>query len=146
MTTTLTSSSQIVATVSTFFTWIATLCRRGARYHGREEDLRHDLGEHPDYDRAWVLLSRDSRYFGAMGSAEYKSRYPLLKEAAEGLRRGYFVNHKEALRDQLLAFKAQAWKTETMQVLGPPCSEPKPRVSSGCGRRSVGGKTKCTGC
>lgn len=51
--------------------------RSGALHHG-PRDLVHDLGEHPDYAKANVLLSDDFRYFGANGSAEYKARYPLI--------------------------------------------------------------------
>ncbi|MBE0543662.1 MAG: hypothetical protein IH623_20140 [Verrucomicrobia bacterium] len=34
------------------------------RYHGSPEDARKDVGRHPDYRRANVLLSTNFRYFG----------------------------------------------------------------------------------
>jgi hypothetical protein len=61
--------------------------RDGALHHG-PEDLVHDLGQPPDYKKANVLLSADFRYFGASGTADYKSRFQLVKEAVEQLGQG----------------------------------------------------------
>lgn len=63
--------------------------RTNARFHDRPSDLAHDLGPGPHYPRAIVLLSRDFRYFGASGSADYKHFHPRLKRAIEGLKRGH---------------------------------------------------------
>src|SRR5688572_28938198 len=47
--------------------------RRGnAKFHDKPADLMHDLGSHPEYGRANVLLSTDFRYFGGEGDDEYK--------------------------------------------------------------------------
>src|SRR5437879_12790248 len=45
--------------------------RRHAMYHYGPEHLPHDLGEHPTYGRANVLLSTDFRYFGQDRSANH---------------------------------------------------------------------------
>jgi hypothetical protein len=76
--------------------------RRDALHHG-PDDLVKDLGVFPSYDRANVLLSDDFRYFGANGSAEYKSRYPLIKNAIARLTQGHRVYHDVQLMTQLEA-------------------------------------------
>jgi len=76
--------------------------RQGALHHGQNH-LVHDLGMHPDYARANVLLSNDFRYFGAHGSANYKAQYPLIKDAVENLGQGHRVHHGEPLRTEFLA-------------------------------------------
>jgi hypothetical protein len=99
--------------------------RHGAAHHG-PDDLVRDLGEHPHYPRANVLLSTDFRYFGANGSADYKSRFPRLKEAVEALGRGHrVVQHDQALWDDLMALKRQAWEETHRKVAGPPTSTPR---------------------
>ena len=65
--------------------------RTGALYHGPEH-LVHDLGTHPDYPRADVLLSTDFRYFGANGTERfvrfaYTRAMDDLEEAARRIRR-----------------------------------------------------------
>ena len=110
--------------------------RRGSRFvrrtdarpglHDRPDDLDHDLGQCPDYAKANVLLSRDFRYFGANGSAGYKSRFPRLKEAVEPLGRGHrVVQHDQPLWNDLMALKRQAWGETHRMVVGPPTSTPR---------------------
>jgi len=99
--------------------------RAGALYHGSPADLVHDLGGHPDYPRAHVLLSTDFRYFGARGTAEYKSRFPLIREAVERLGRGQRVHHDQALRNDLQALRRQVWQETHRMVAGPPTSAPR---------------------
>ncbi len=93
--------------------------RCGALHHGPEH-LVHDLGKPPDYKNISVLLSREFRYFGKEGTAEYKSRYRLLKQAVEGLGRGHRVNCKKALKKELMALKEEVWKKYSKKVLGEP--------------------------
>lgn len=62
--------------------------RQGALHHG-PKDLLHDLGQPPNYEKANVLLSTDFRYFGASGTAEYKSRSQIVKKAVEQLGHGH---------------------------------------------------------
>ena len=107
--------------------------RRGSRFvqrpdalhHHHPDDLARDLGQYPDYPKADVLLSRDFRYFGANGTAEYKSRFPVLKEAVEGLGRGERVWHDQRLRNELLALKLQIWKQSPQKIAGEPTSAPR---------------------
>lgn len=98
--------------------------RQGARHHG-PSDLVHDLGEYPTYRKASVLLSDDFRYFGGSGSADYKSRYPLIKDAVEGLGRGHRVRHDERLRTQLQSLMRWVWNETKRRVAGAPTSEPR---------------------
>jgi len=82
----------------------------GALHHG-PGDLPHDIGLHPDYARANILLSTDFRYFGGAGSDEYKYRYPLVCEAVSCLGRGHRVEHTAHLRDELLRMIDWVWQT-----------------------------------
>jgi hypothetical protein len=109
--------------------------RDGALHHG-PEDLVHDLGQPPDYKKANVLLSADFRYFGASGTADYKSRFQLVKEAVEQLGRGHRVMHAEPLRMELIGLKHQAWENNPKRVAGEPTSAPRRGVchrGSSCG-------------
>jgi hypothetical protein len=102
--------------------------RQGALHHGPRH-LAHDLGEYPGYPKADVLLSEDFRYFGADGSAGYKSRYPLIKDAVEGLGRGHRIHHDEGLRSQLLAFQEEVWKDTRQADVGRHTNAPRRGVS-----------------
>src|SRR6266550_4187137 len=98
--------------------------RAGALYHGPRH-RSHDLGQHPTYTRAHVLLSDDFRYFGASGSADYKSRYPLIKHAVEHLGQGHRVYHDEPLRTQLQTFMQQVWIEVRRKVIGKQATGPR---------------------
>jgi hypothetical protein len=109
--------------------------RHGALHHG-PKDLVHDLGQPPNYKKANVLLSTDFRYFGASGTAEYKSRFQLVRKAVEHLGRGHRVRHAERLRAELLSLKQQIWKSTPKRVTGKPTSAPRRGVchrSRSCG-------------
>jgi hypothetical protein len=109
--------------------------RRGALHHG-PKDLVHDLGQPPDYKKANVLLSTDFRYFGTSGTADYKSRFLLVKEAVEQLGRGHRITRAEPLRMELTALKQQTWENTPKRVAGEPTSAPRRGVchrSSSCG-------------
>ena len=96
------------------FTW-----RKDAKFHS-PADLTHDLGDHPDYDRASVLLSEDFRYFGKDGNDKYKTKFPRVKCAVENLGRGHRVRHGPAVRDQLLEMMDELWRTYSTRVIGRP--------------------------
>jgi len=109
--------------------------RQGALHHG-PDDLVHDLGEYPDYLRANVLLSEDFRYFGRNGKADYKSRYPLIKDAVERLGRGHRIDHDTRLRIELQALMREAWDRSRDKILGERTSKPRSGVchrSRSCG-------------
>lgn len=98
--------------------------RRGAFHHG-PRDLVHDLGKPPGYKKANVLLSTDFRYFGKNGTAEYKSRFHLVRKAVEQLGRGHRVTHDEPLRKQLKALMHRIWRSIPKRVVGEPTSAPR---------------------
>jgi len=116
--------------------------RAGARCHG-PEDLVHDLGDRPIYRRAVVLASRDFRYFGKEGSSDYKSRFPLVKDAIERMGRGHRVHHDEALRRELLDLKDLVWESTGTCVAGYPDAQPSALAASGSCRRRGAPDTKC---
>lgn len=91
---------------------------RGSALHHSHDDLIHDIGTHPDYKKANVLLSHDFRYFGKNGSADYKNRYLLIKEAIENLGIGHRVNHGEPLRTELQELKHWVWEKTRQEEVG----------------------------
>jgi hypothetical protein len=91
--------------------------RSGALHHG-PNDIAHDLGEFPDYSRANVLLSTDFRYFGRAGNDEYKSTFPLVRDAVERLGQGERVHHDPVLYDQLLKIADWVWETYPQEGSG----------------------------
>lgn len=102
--------------------------RKDALHHGAD-DLVHDLGEPPDYPKANVLLSKEFRYFGREGTADYKTRYPAIKEAVEDLGRGHRVRHDEPLAIALVALKQELWRENRHRPEGRPTSAPRCGVS-----------------
>jgi hypothetical protein len=105
--------------------------RTNANFHDKPSDLTHDLGRHPEYRRANVLLSTDFRYFGVNGTDEYKSKYDLIRNAVESLGRGQRVNLTPELRQQFLAMKKWLWEKGDAKMLGRPTDAP---LSSSCHR------------
>jgi hypothetical protein len=88
------------------------------------------------YPKASVLLSDDFRYFGGNGTAGYKARYSLIKDAVERLGRGHRSRHDEPLRMELEALKQEIWNGTRNKVAGQPTSKPSRRVchrSKSCG-------------
>lgn len=102
--------------------------RSGALYHGPKH-LKHDLGKHPEYPRARVLLSSDFRYFGADGTADYKSRFPSVRGAVEGLGRGHRVRHRERLATKLTELADSIWASTARRDIGHQSSSPQPDTS-----------------
>lgn len=107
----------------THFAW-----RSGSRHHCHD-DLEHDLGPHPGYPRASVLLSTDFRYLGALGTAEYRRQFPELARAVPALGRGHRVHHEEAVTKQLLALQQLLWRTSQQELPGPPSGRPRRGVT-----------------
>ncbi len=96
--------------------------RSGALYHG-PGDLAHDLGDSDDYPRANVLLSSEFRYFGGSASADYKARYPVIKDAVESLTQGHRVGHVTSLWKALAQLAEEVLATP-QSALGVPTSAP----------------------
>jgi len=81
--------------------------RHDAKFHSSSADLAHDLGLHPEYKRADVLLSESKenfRYFGDQCPIEYKTMYPHLKSLIDGLGQGHRVNFYEELKEEIRRF------------------------------------------
>lgn len=102
--------------------------RSGALYHGPKH-LKHDLGKHPEYPRARVLLSSDFRYFGADGRADYKSRFSAVRRAVEGLGQGHRLHHHKNLAAELRALADSIWRSTVQGDVGKQSSSPRPNVS-----------------
>jgi hypothetical protein len=102
--------------------------RKDAQHHFRAGDLSHDLGDYPEYRRACVLLSTDFRYFGKVGSDDYKTIFRRVQRAVEQLGRGYRVHHGGELQEQLLEMEAWVWRSTRKKKSGPPTSAPSRRV------------------
>lgn len=100
--------------------------RKAALYHG-PNDLVHDLGHHPKYPRANVLLSTDFRYFGKAATDRYKSKFPRVKRALENLGQGHRIRHDPDLFADLLGMKKWVWRSTRDKVAGPPSSAPSRR-------------------
>ena len=83
--------------------------KASARYHVNSDERRKDVGLH--FEKAFVLLSKDFRYLGCMGTDDYKLHYPNLRTLVEKLRQGSRVNHPLELRSELLELKAKTWKS-----------------------------------
>lgn len=105
---------RIYARVGDRYEW-----RPRALYHGFD-DVSRDLGPHPDYPRAQVLLSDNFRYLGVSGTSQYKAMYPLIKNAVERLGQGERVNHPERLREELISLKNTVWGRFRSKVCGKP--------------------------
>lgn len=101
--------------------------RSGSLHHG-PTDVEHDLGRHPKYSQANVLLSSNFRYFGKAAGAMYKVKFPKVGRTIDRLARGHRVHHSEALRDELLAMEDWVWRSARKKVLGPPTSAPSRRI------------------
>ena len=84
--------------------------RTDAKFHDGPENLVHDLGQAPRYERANVLLSDDFRYFGDHGLADYKREFPRIKCAVGQLARGHRVHLSEVLRKEFERLAADQWK------------------------------------
>ncbi len=89
-----------------------------ARFHHQTDQRERDVGMH--FEKAFVLLSDDFRYFGKAGTDDYKRRFPLIRRLVEGLKRGHRVNYNKILHSEFLKLKANLWKKFRSRKLGPP--------------------------
>lgn len=107
----------------------------GAKYHS-QDDLEHDLGEPPNYNRANVLLSEGTenfRYFGSKCPIRYKREYHHIKKLIENLGQGHRVNHGPEVRRELERFIEQLWRVHSAYQETP---VPKTWCSKKCGDES----------
>lgn len=69
------------------------------------ENLSHDLGQAPDYDRAVCLVSDKFVYFGNGGSDRTKKpNIESIQDIYDDIPRDYRKNHDEAIRKRLIEF------------------------------------------
>lgn len=106
------------------YKWVgdAILWKRGSSFHPNGAWAHKDVGVYPHYKRAYVLLSANFRYFGEAGTAEYKIRFPALRERVERLTQGERVHHDPTVRAELLALRDRVWTKHPREMeLGKPC-------------------------
>jgi hypothetical protein len=101
--------------------------KSGSLHHGHE-DVDHDLGKHSEYLQANVLLSTDFRYFGKAGSAEYKSKFPIVCQAIKCLGQGHRVWLNPAVHDELDLMAKWVWQITPKMKIGEPTSKPSHSV------------------
>lgn len=95
-------------------------CKENAKYHKNSSGLQHDVGIHPDYDRADVLISNDFRYFGNKETAECLDKYKGLSGALEKLGPGHRVNQEAGVKNELFSLIGETWLRYGAGVIGSP--------------------------
>jgi hypothetical protein len=114
--------------------------KANASYHRQSDERQRDVGLR--FERADVLLSRDFRYFGKEGTADYKAEFKAIKALIEGLTQGHRVNHSHRLREELGRLKQKLWWKHRRKKVGQPTdADTKRRCNSDtpsrCIRRGV---------
>ncbi len=112
----------------------SALLKSNARYHAITDQRRKDVGLR--FERAFVLLSDDFRYFGRSGTNDYKFRFSRIRDAIEGLGRGHRRFHSDALREELFTLKKETWRRFTRAKNGPPTDRDR---AARCNRESASG-------
>jgi len=102
---------------------------KGARFHGTQDHLEHDLGKPPLFDRANVLVSKDFRYLGGSCPEDYKHRFSYLAMAIESLKQGHRVYHSERLRSELKQLLDETFETHAVKENGLPSQRPRRNIS-----------------
>jgi len=105
-----------------------------AHYHTQTDERRKDVGIR--FENAYILLSKDFRYFGKMGTEAYKQKFPAIRDLVESLTQGHRRNHSSQLRSELLNLKRRVWTKYRRMKLGTPtdadtrrrCNEDTPSV------------------
>jgi hypothetical protein len=98
--------------------------RRGARFHGGDRDKARDVGDHPQYRKANVVLSTNFRYYGRANSPAVD---PVLQTF---VRERVIQGHRSRFDDDLGVLKAlkalrdDAWSVPTMKIGTPSHRDP----------------------
>ena len=119
--------------------------RAGALYHS-PDDLHHDCGVAPGYDRAVVLLSDDFRYYGKDASDAYRAEYPVIRDAIDRMGRGHRVNHSPELHEALWALWDEARAVEQREIPASLLPVPQPPATTSDAAESgpfSGCRTRC---
>lgn len=96
-----------------------------ARYHVESDQRKKDIGRR--FERAYVLLSKDFRYFGGKGTDDYKKRYPRIGRLVEELTQGHRCRHSTEFRNDLLKLQAEVWRIFRRMKVGPPTENDRRR-------------------
>lgn len=89
-----------------------------ARFHFETDESSKDVGS--CFERAFVLLSDDFRYFGKAGTVDFRGRYTNLTSALDRLTQGHRVNHPAAIRRDLIRFANELWRDFRSKINGEP--------------------------
>ena len=92
--------------------------KKSAKFHTNSDHRKRDVGL--KFENAFVLLSRDFRYFGKRGATDYKNNCPNLKKLIEGLKQGHRNHLNPELRNELLGLKDKMWKKNKRMKIGIP--------------------------
>jgi hypothetical protein len=96
-----------------------------AKHHFESDHRKKDVGFH--FERAFVLLSNDFRYFGGKGTEDYKRRYPKIARLIDDLTQGHRRHHSAKLRKELLALKTEIWRKYRLMKVGLPTENDRSR-------------------
>lgn len=77
--------------------------KKGAIFHN-EDCLEHDLGEYPNYNRAFSLLSDKFVYLGKTSVDRYKPLFDKIKPIYDSLPRNFKINFSSEERESLFEF------------------------------------------
>ncbi|MGD0650469.1 MAG: hypothetical protein ABSA97_04930 [Verrucomicrobiia bacterium] len=100
--------------------------RSHAEYHSESDQRRKDVGMR--FENAYVLLSRDFRYFGDKGTDSYKRDFPAVAALVKRLKQGHRVNLSPQVRRELLELKKQIWRSCRRMKIGLPMEADRTRL------------------
>lgn len=99
--------------------------RSRAKFHFETDERKRDVGKR--FERAFVLLSNDFRYFGVSGTSDFRRRLRCIAKALRRLTQGHRINHSAALRAELLQLARELWSRFPRRVNGRPTDEDRAR-------------------
>jgi hypothetical protein len=106
--------------------------KANARFHRDGDQLQHDAGL--NFERAFVLLSREFRYFGKQGTTDYQNDFPQIAKLIEKMKRGHRVNYSPDVYAALEKLKAKVWGNFPRNFRGQPTdSDPSKICNSSSG-------------
>jgi hypothetical protein len=115
-----------------------SLARPCARTCARTSDILLVNREFEDFalkDRFPLVksLSRDFRYFGDKGLADYGDDFPIIRRAVKELGRSHRVHHRAVLRNQFLDLKSKIWRKYKRMRIGEPIHKDTTKRCNGGG-------------
>lgn len=82
--------------------------KRSAKYHQNPDERERDVGI--QFEKAFVLLSKDFRYLGSKGTTDFNEKFPKVGLLVERLKQGHRSRFEAELRNELLYLKEEIWK------------------------------------